>query len=66
VLEHLQAIVKKLPLGWQATVLPYGVILYKETYPYRYSLAGWRRTLSGVEALPRCSEMLAERYRPSR
>ncbi len=37
-------------------MLPHGVILYKETYAYGYALAGWRRTASGVEVLPRGSE----------
>jgi hypothetical protein len=53
VLAHLRAIMEQLPAGWQATVLPHGVILYKEDHHYDYALDGWRRTETGVEALPR-------------
>jgi hypothetical protein len=55
VLAHLQAIMEQLPAGWQTTVLPHGVILYKEDHPYDYALDGWRRTETGIEALPRGS-----------
>ncbi len=51
VLDHVRAIVEGLPIGWQATVLPQGVILYKENRDYTYALAGWRSTRSGVEAV---------------
>jgi hypothetical protein len=57
VLAHLHVIMEQLPAGWQATVLPHGVIFYKEDYPYDYALDGWRRTEIGVEALPRGSRM---------
>jgi hypothetical protein len=57
VLSHLRIVMEQLPEGWQATVLPHGVILYKENHPYAYSLGGWRRTAEGVEALPRGSEI---------
>jgi hypothetical protein len=50
VLEHIRTVVGQLP-GWQATVLPQGVILYKETQDYDYALAGWWRTLTGVEGI---------------
>jgi hypothetical protein len=56
VLEHVRAVVSQLPVGWQATVLPHGVILYKETFPYGYALAGWRHTTTGIEALSRGPE----------
>jgi hypothetical protein len=52
VIDHLKTIVAVLPVGWQATVLPHGVIVYKETHDYDYALAGWRRTETGVDALP--------------
>ena len=52
VIAHLKSIVGVLPVGWQATVLPHGVIVYKEAHDYDYALAGWRRTETGVEALP--------------
>jgi hypothetical protein len=57
VMAHLRGIMEQLPAGWQATVLPHGVILYKESLFYDYALAGWRRTETGVEALPRGSRM---------
>ena len=56
VLQHVRAVVARLPVGWQATVLPHGVILYKETHDYDYALAGWRRTANGLEALSPGSE----------
>ena len=56
VLRHVQTIVEALPSGWQATVLPYGVILYKEAISYGYALAGWRRTATSVEKLARGHE----------
>jgi hypothetical protein len=55
-LSHLRAVMEQLPVGWQATVLPHGVIIYKEDHLYDYALAGWRRTATGAEALPRGSE----------
>jgi hypothetical protein len=51
VLNHVRAIVEGLPIGWQATVLPQGVILYKEIREYTYALAGWRKTRDGVETV---------------
>jgi hypothetical protein len=56
-LLHLRAVIERLPEGWQATVLPHGVILYKEQYPYDYALAGWHHTLTGVAPLPCGSEI---------
>jgi hypothetical protein len=51
VIEHLRVAVAQLPPGWQATILPQGVILYKESRRYAYALAGWRRTSTGVDGL---------------
>jgi hypothetical protein len=58
ILEHLHAIMNKLPAGWQATVLSQGVILYKEDFSYDYALGGWRRTETGVDPLPRGSRIV--------
>lgn len=52
IMDHLRAILEQLPPGWQATVLPPGVILYKEVLLYRYALAGWQRTAADVVPLP--------------
>jgi hypothetical protein len=52
IMIHLRTILEQLPPGWQATVLPPGVILYKEKLPYHYALDGWRRTEGGVASLP--------------
>jgi hypothetical protein len=48
---HLHRIIEALPVGWQATVNPAGVTLYKERVNYDYALDGWRRTEQGVERL---------------
>ena len=53
VLEHIRTVVGALPPGWQATVLPQGVIVYKELADYDYALAGWRRAPGGAEGLRR-------------
>jgi hypothetical protein len=57
VIEHLRVVVEQLPPGWQATVLPQGVILYKERRTYAYALAGWRRTATGTDGLGRGSSV---------
>jgi hypothetical protein len=52
ILDHLRPIMEQLPAGWQATVLPHGVILYKDRgRAYDYALDGWMRTDSGVQLL---------------
>jgi hypothetical protein len=53
VLAHVRAIMEQLPAGWQATVLPHGVILYKERNSYNYAFDGWRRTGTGIEPVAR-------------
>lgn len=53
VLEHLYIVIDALSEGWQATVLPQGVIIYKENRDYPYALSGWRKTAHGVERVPR-------------
>lgn len=53
-LVHVRAVIEQLPAKWQATVLPHGVIIYKEKQPhYDYAFDGWRRTDVGVEPVPR-------------
>jgi hypothetical protein len=53
VLEHMRRVVERLPPGWQATVLPQGLILYKEIREYGYALAGWRSSVTGLEGVRR-------------
>jgi hypothetical protein len=53
VLTHVRAIIECLPPGWQATVLPQGLVIYKDNGPYHYALDGVRRTTTGVESVPR-------------
>jgi len=57
ILAHLRPVMEQLPPGWQATVLPPGVILYKERHLYGYALDGWRHTEEGVQPLPRGAQV---------
>ncbi|MFC0533072.1 hypothetical protein [Phytohabitans kaempferiae] len=52
-MSHLRLVAEALPPGWQITVLPQGVIVYRESVDYSYTLAGWRHGEGGVVALPR-------------
>lgn len=52
ILNHMLAIMEQLPPGWQTTVLPQGVIMYKESIAYAYAFDGWQRVESGVRSLP--------------
>jgi hypothetical protein len=52
-MSHLYAVVTALPAGWQATVQPHGVIIYRENVDYPYALDGWRHGPHGVVALAR-------------
>lgn len=60
VLVHVHAVMEQLSAGWQATVLPQGVILYKEDFLYDYALDGWRRLETGISSLPRGSQIPSE------
>lgn len=42
-MSHLRRVIEALPDGWQATVQPPGVTVYRENVDYRYAIGGWRR-----------------------
>jgi hypothetical protein len=52
VLTHLRAIMEQLPAGWQATLLPHGMILYHEDHLYDYAFSRLLRTETDVQVLP--------------
>lgn len=42
-MHHLRRVIEALPDGWQATVQPPGITVYREIVNYAYSISGWRR-----------------------
>lgn len=52
-MSHLRHIIASLPEGWQATVQPHGVIIYRESVDYPYAIDGWRHSQEGVVSLRR-------------
>ncbi|MGW1059544.1 GIY-YIG nuclease family protein [Micromonospora rubida] len=52
-MSHLRRVVAALPVGWQATVEPPGIQIYREEVNYPYALDGWRHTPYGLERLER-------------
>lgn len=52
-MTHLRRIVEALPVGWQATVQPPGVTIYREAVDYPYAIDGWRHEVDGVVRLKR-------------
>ncbi|MFF0118220.1 GIY-YIG nuclease family protein [Micromonospora arida] len=52
-MSHLRQVVAALPIGWQATVGPPGVQIYREEVNYAYAIDGWRHGSQGVLRLER-------------
>ncbi|WP_246017133.1 hypothetical protein [Micromonospora pisi] len=63
-MSHLRQIIDRLPLGWQATVQPQGVIVYRENVDYSYAIDGWRKDEVGVIPVPRGMALPAPRDQP--
>ncbi|WP_329106866.1 GIY-YIG nuclease family protein [Micromonospora sp. NBC_01699] len=52
-MSHLRRVVAALPVGWQATVEPPGVQIYREEVNYPYAMDGWRHESHGLARLER-------------
>jgi hypothetical protein len=50
-MRHIHRIIEALPVGWQATVQPQGIEIYREAVDYAYAIDGWRHEPDGVVAL---------------
>ncbi|KQX65976.1 GIY-YIG nuclease family protein [Angustibacter sp. Root456] len=50
-MDHLANVLHQLPPGWQASIIPQGVFVYRESVDSPWNIDGWRRTETGLVEL---------------